>query len=729
MNIPNFLNKAKRSDAGSLDEHDSKTLLKAFGIPVVAETVAADETEAVRAAEEIGFPVVLKGMGVALSHKTERGLVCLNLANPQQVRDAARSIKTGGGDDLEGFLVQPQVEGRREFVAGVFRDDQFGPMVMFGVGGIFTEALADVVFRPAPLTESDAGEMLEEIRAKALLGPFRGEPAVDRDGLIRTLTGLSRIAADYPEVAEIDINPLLASPTGEIRAVDALAVLRDARSEKVFPPPLDPRMLGNFFHPKSIAFVGASAQLGKWGHNLFTITVARGYKGDIYLVNPKGGTIAERPVYKTVGEIPGPVDLAIVTIPATGVMGLIPQFRDKGIQNMLLITSGFGETGAEGRELERNMVAEARKADILVLGPNTMGICNPHIQFYCTGSHVWPEPGSTAVVAQSGNMGTQLLAFAEQQRIGIRCFAGSGNEAMVTIEDFLEAFEADSVTRNIMLYVESVKNGRRFYETARRVGRTKPIVLMKGGRSGAGNRAAASHTGAMSSDAKVFEAVCRQAGIVTAGYPMDLLDLSAAFSSLPLPKGNRAAIMTLGGGWGVVTADLCAEFGLEVPELSPEIVARIDKVLPPYWSRSNPVDIVGEHGNEVAIAVLRELMEWEGCDAVINLGLVGRKDLLGRIIDSAHKADPNYSAEFTDSVKKEFAEFEKEYLEFIVELMEKHQKPIYGVSISFEGGDRTIYPIQGKDWNGVFYPTPERAVKSFAKMREYHRFLERQPLS
>ncbi len=725
MNIRELIEKAKRSGAGSLNEHESKIVLKAYDVPVVEEISAADADTAVQAAERIGFPVVLKGMGAALSHKTEQGLVHLNLTDSEGIRSAARSITAAAGEDLEGFLVQPLVKGRREFVAGLFRDDQFGPVVMFGVGGIFTEAIKDVAFRLAPLTESDAGEMLDEIRAKALLGSFRGEPAVDLDGLIRTLTGLSKIALDYPEIAEIDINPLLAAPTGEVQAVDGLVVIREIGAEPQTPPALDPEKLGNFFHPRSIAFVGASSRLGKWGHNLFTITAAHGYEGEIYLVNPKGGAIAGRDVFKSVEEIPGSVDLAIVTIPAKGVMGLIPQFRDKGIKNMLLITSGFGETGEKGRELERELVNAAREAGILILGPNTMGICNPHIQLYCTGSHVWPEPGSTAVVAQSGNMGTQLLAFAEQQRIGVRCFAGSGNEAMVTIEDFLDAFEVDPVTRNIMLYVESVKNGRRFFETARRVGRKKPVVLMKGGRSSAGNRAAASHTGAMSSDVRVFEAVCRQAGIVTAGYPMDLLDLSAAFSSLPLPKGNRAAIMTLGGGWGVVTADLCAEFGLAVPELSPEIVSRIDQVLPPYWSRSNPVDIVGEHSNEVAVSVLQELMEWDGCDAVINLGLVGRKDLLGRIIDSAHKSDPNYTVEITDSVKAQFAEFEVQYLEFIVELMEKHQKPVYGVSISFEGDSRTIYHVDGRDCHGVFYPTPERAVKAFARMHEYNRFLAR----
>ena len=208
----------------------------------------------------------------------------------------------------------------------------------------------------------------------------------------------------------------------------------------------------------------------------------------------------------------------------------------------------------------------------------------------------------------------QLMAFAEKQNIGIRGFCGSGNEAMITIEDYLDAFETDSLTRTVLLYVESIKNGRRFFESACRVGKKKPIVLLKGGQSKAGNRAASSHTGALTSDSKVFNAVCRQAGIIKVEQSMDLLDLAASFSSLPLPKGNRVAIMTLGGGWGVVTADLCSEYGLKVPELSPEIVKRLDELLPNYWSRSNPIDMVGENDNRLPMIVIQELLKWDGCD-------------------------------------------------------------------------------------------------------------------
>lgn len=718
--------KARSSGTASLTEHESKLLLKEYGIPVVNELMASTEEEAVQAAENIGFPVVLKGLGATLLHKTERGLVHLNLTDAASVRKAAELIRTRAGNELEGILVQPQIQGKRELVAGLFQDKQFGPVVMFGIGGIFTEAISDVAFRVAPLSEADARDMLDDIKAKSLLGDFRGEKAVDRDLLIQTLTGLSRIGMEYPELAEIDINPLIITRDGKICAADALAVIgkseiaREEEEQKT-----DPLLLGKFFHPKSIAFVGATAQLGKWGHILPAMTVSKGYEGDIRLVNSKGGTIAGKEVFKSVADIPGSVDLAVVTIPAAGVMELIPQFKAKGIRNMLLITSGFAETGEQGRKLEEELVVNAREAGILLLGPNTMGICNPHIRLYCTGSPVWPRQGSTSVVAQSGNMGTQLLAFAEQQGIGIRCFAGSGNEAMITIEDCIEAIENDEKTRTLMLYVESVKNGRRFFEAARRMTKKKPIILLKGGQTQAGQKAAASHTGAMASDSRVFDAVCRQTGIVKVGYPMDMLDLSAAFSSLPLPRGNRVGIMTLGGGWGVVAADLCSEYGLEVPELPPELVERIDKILPPYWSRSNPVDIVGQNESSIAMIITEELLKWDGCDAVINLGIMGRTILVGRVMESVASTDPTYPPAFLNAANQELIRFEEKYVEHVVSLMEKYDKPIFGVSILTMGKEQTLYRIKDKRLKGVFYPTPERAVKAYARMYEYQRFLNR----
>ena len=241
-------------------------------------------------------------------------------------------MAASAGADLEGYLIQPMLSGRREFVAGLFHDAQFGPVVMFGLGGIFTEALNDVVFRIAPVDEKEAGEMIDELRSRKLLGPFRGEPAAGRERLVRTLTGLSRLGLEFPDVTEVDINPLLVGPDGQATAVDALVILGERPAAKTSLPPVDPIAIAKLFYPRSIAFVGASGTFGKWGYMLFCNVAAGGFKGPIYLVNAKGGEIAGRPTFKSVGEIPGPVDLAVVTIPAEKVLDLIPQLQGKGDQ-------------------------------------------------------------------------------------------------------------------------------------------------------------------------------------------------------------------------------------------------------------------------------------------------------------------------------------------------------------------------------------------------------------
>ncbi len=723
MGAGDVIREARAAGRDSLSEHESKLLLAEAGIPVVREVKARNVGEALEAARDTGFPVVLKGLGSRLLHKTERGLVHLNIRTKAQLERAARAIEREAAQDLEGFLVQPFLSGRREFVIGMNRDGVFGPVVMFGLGGVFTEALADFSLRLAPLEKRDALAMIGEIRAKRLLGPFRGEAAVDVGALADALVGLSRLVHEHPEIREVDVNPLLVTGGGFPVAVDALVVLGDGQEDARAAQPVEPRAIANLFYPKSIAFIGASARLGKWGHMLPCHTISGGFPGEIYLVNEKGGTIMGRPVFRDIADVPGKVDLAVVSIPARAVIDLLPKIRAKGIRNVLLISSGFAETGENGARLQEELVRKAREEGLVILGPNTMGIANPHINLYCTGSPVRPRAGSTAVVAQSGNMGVQLLGFAEEQGIGIRGFCGSGNEAMITVEDFIEGFARDDLTKIVMLYVEGVRDGRRFFESARTLSRIKPIVLLKGGQSEAGSRAASSHTGAMTSDARVFDAVCAQAGIVKVEQSMDLLDLAASFSSVPPPKGPRVAVMTLGGGWGVITADLCAQHGLEVSALSPELIERFNEILPPYWSHANPVDLVGEPDNSLMTRVMEELVAWDGCDALINLGIMGRSLYFMRMAEAIERADPAYDRDFLEKSVKYMHVFEQDYLKLIARLMDTYQKPIYGVSILTDAKSRTVYTVEGHTHKPVFYQSPERAVKACARMYEYHRFV------
>ncbi|WP_299981035.1 acetate--CoA ligase family protein [Desulfobacula sp.] len=708
------------SPSKSIVEDEAKKIFKLFHIPVVEEKRETDVAQVLDACQKTGFPVVIKGIGANILHKTESGLVRVGLNTEDQVCDAVKEMKNSAKDDIEAFLIQPVVSGRREFVAGMFKDPQFGPVIVFGLGGVLTEALKDIVFKIAPLNDADMDDMFEQLSSKKLLAEFRGEKAVKKQAVKKILKGLSDIALTYPNIREIDINPLIIQPDGFPVAVDGLIVLEEMRQEKHKTYDIDLNVLGSCYYPKSIVFIGASATPGKWGHMLLTNTLSRDYKGKVFLVNPKGGKITGRKVYKSVTEIEEDVELAVVTIPANKVIDLIPGLKKKHVKGILLITSGFREVGVEGAKLEERLVQEAYDAGILILGPNTMGVCNPHIDFYCCAAHAYPLPGSTALVCQSGNMGTQLLAFAEQQDIGIRAFSGSGNEAMVTIEDYMEAFEIDDLTRTVVLYIESVKDGSRFFKSAARVSRKKPVVVLKGGRTRMGERAASSHTGAMASDTKVFDAACRQAGIIQADQPMELLDLSAVFSSLPLPKGNRVAIMTLGGGWGVITTDLCVEHGLEVPELSKNIIERLNRILPSFWSHGNPVDIVGEGDPNIPKICLEELLKWDGCDAVIHLGIHGKRVLVNNMIESVLRTDHDIDREAAQSFKDAILQFEEDYTRYVVKLTQKYEKPVLGVSLLTDEISRTLYRVEGYEHKSVFFPSPERAVKALWGMYQYN---------
>ena len=485
-------------------------------------------------------------------------------------------------------------------------------------------------------------------------------------------------------------------------------------------PELDPIM-----YPQSVAVIGASSAFGKWGQLILTNIVAGGFEGKIFPVNPKETSLCGLPVYKRISDIPGPVDVAFITIPAGGVPAILEECGRKGIKGVVLITSGFSETGSEGAALEREITEICKRWNIVLIGPNTMGIISSYAKLFATGTHTRPRPGGVAFVSQSGNLGNQLVHWASQQGIGISQFIGSGNEAMLGCADYLEYLEQDENARIIMLYMENVGDGRRLLSVARRVNQKKPVIVLKGGRTSAGKAAAASHTGSMGGEFLIFRAACRQAGILNVDAPAELLDLSAGFSSLPIPKGDRVGIVTLGGGWGVVTADACNENGLRVPDIPEQIVERLNKYLPPFWSKRNPLDLVGTRDTEVPIVAVEELLKWDGIDAVISLGIIGRTELVRLLVNSTRRVDPTASAEVLDEIEGFVEKYEETYVATMVDLMEHYQKPVIGVSLTRT--DRgTVRAVDGKRYSGVFYQTPETAVNVLARMVDYSRFLNRQ---
>ncbi len=476
------------------------------------------------------------------------------------------------------------------------------------------------------------------------------------------------------------------------------------------------------FNPEAIAVVGASSTFGKWGQLILSNIMAGSFGGKIFPVNPKEKSICGLPAYKRLTDIPEPVDLAFITTPAGTIQGIIEECGEKGVKGLVLITSGFSETDEAGKRLEKHIASMCREKGLALVGPNTMGIICPYSKLFATGSHTRPREGSVAFVSQSGNLGLQLVHWAEEQGIGVSLFVGSGNEAMFSCTDYLEYLEHDPRTKIIVLYMENVGQGRRFLDVVGKVHRKKPVIVLKGGRTQAGRTAAASHTGSMGGKQTVFRAACRQAGLLDVRFPTELLDLSAGFSSLPPAKGNRVGIVTLGGGWGVVTADECNLRGLKIPDIPASIVETIGKYLPQFWSKGNPVDLVGTRDLEVPIVAVEELLKWDGIDAVISLGIVGRVQLVRSLIESTRKVDDSISTEFLNQMSGLSREYEKNYIAKIVELMETYEKPVIGVSLA-NTNEGTVRPLAGKKYSGVFYQTPENAVNVLARMVDYYRFV------
>ena len=470
------------------------------------------------------------------------------------------------------------IPGGREFVVGMSRDAQFGPVVMFGIGGVLTEALGDVVFGVAPLTRREADELLDEIKSRELLGAFRGAPAVDREVLVHALCAVGRMALDHPEIAEIDVNPLLVDGSRPI-AVDALVTLGEADRGADAPPGRRPlAALDAVFAARSVAIVGASANPAKWGGQIMLNILTGGYEGAVYPVNGRGGEIFGKTAYASISDIPDAPDLALIAVPAGKVLDLVEECGRAGVRAVVVITSGFSEVSPEGGVLECQIAAAASAHGMALIGPNCMGVMSSWHRLYATGALIMhPTPGPASFISQSGNMGIQLMASAEDRQGGIGKFVGVGNEALFDTTDLLEYLGRDPETGLILAYIEGVDDGRRFMRVARDTCRRKPVLVLRSGVSEYGRRAAASHTGAMAGSAKVFEAVVRQSGLIATTDPDEFLDLAFSLSYMPLPRGRRVAVITMGGGWGVLSADEVWRQGLQLAALPAGCPGRVER--------------------------------------------------------------------------------------------------------------------------------------------------------
>lgn len=585
----------------TLDEAESKQLLRSFDIPVVTEFVTVRAEDAAARAEDLGFPVVLKGLGRRLTHKTEKGLVRVNLASVREVQQAFAQIQAAAGDDWEGCLVQPMVSGRREFVAGLFRDPQFGPVVMFGLGGIFAEAIGDVAFRIAPIGRKQAMEMIAELSTSRLLDNFRGAAGADPDQLAAVLTGISRLATRHPEIREVDINPLIISDDGRVTAVDALVVLGD--SEKLPDTGVDRetaqkqhssgirKALELMTHPRAIAVVGAARSTMGAYPGMFACIRNFGYAGRLYPINPNADEIDGVKAYGSLCELPEPVDLVIISVPARVVPEALTDCIASGNRNVHIFSSGFRETGEpEGIELQEKIEKIAVEGGLRVIGPNCMGFYVPESRLM-TWRDAARQSGPLAFVSQSGGHAEDFTCYAAA--LGLYCskVISYGNALTLDSPDFLDYLAGDEKTKIIAMYMEGVKDGRRLLDLAGRVNRQKPILMLKGGMTESGARAVASHTGALAGGEKIWNAFFRQTGVVPADSLEEMAEIALALHRLKPWTGRNVAILGTGGGIGVAAADSCARAGLNLPALSADLMARLRQYIPPAGNMiRNPID-------------------------------------------------------------------------------------------------------------------------------------------
>ncbi len=586
-----MLDRALASGQQNLSEHDSKRLLASYGIPVCREVLLKDPSEAPTAAERLGYPVVLKVCAAKVAHKAEQGLVEVNLKNQEELKGACDRLAPLARAHGGALLLQEMIKGERELVMGLTRDPGFGPCVMFGLGGIFTEALADVSFRVAPLSLPDARGMIEEIRGAKLLGALRGLPEVDKEVLAHCLCALGRLGQEHPEIKELDINPLIVCQ-GRPVAVDALVVLgRPALTEESEP---FRGGLEKFFEPLSVAVIGASATPGKSGHDVIKNILANEYPGALYLVNPKGGEILGQKVYLSIQDLPRGIDQAIIILPAALNPQAIRDCAARGIKAIVLAAGGFAEVDQEGEELQKETVRAIRECGVRVIGPNTSGHTSTPAKFTSSFFPLGRLPrGPISYVAQTGNFATHTMRYIKSaENFGVARVIGMGNKLDIDESEMLEYLAEDKETKAIFMYLESLKRPRRFLEVAAQVSRQKPMVLLKGGATPEGAKAAVAHTAALASDDRVMDGALKQAGVVRVYKYSHLILAAKALAFMPLPRGNRVSFSAPSGAMLVSMTDLCRrQLGLAVPQFVEETRRRLQEISPPYIRMRNPVDI------------------------------------------------------------------------------------------------------------------------------------------
>ena len=581
----------------ALTAPEGKRVCEAYGIPTPQEGLATSAGEAVRLAEEIGYPVVLKIVSTDILHKTDAGGVLTGLKSATEVEQGYATVIANAkayqsAAHITGVQVQQMLPPAQEVIVGAITDPSFGKVVAFGLGGILVEVMQDITFRLAPATQQEALLMLDDIAGAAVLRGVRGKAGIDRDALSCLIENVSRLVHDFPQISEMDLNPVFASSDGAT-AVDVRIVVDFAPPSPRYRPSQEEilRAMRRIMQPDVVAVIGASPEDGKIGNSVMKNLINGGYQGAIHPIHPRAEAILGKKCYKSVTDVPGEVDIAIFCIPAQLVARVLEEVGQKKIPGAILIPSGFAEVGEE--KLQQEVVEVARKHNVRLMGPNIYGFYYTPKNLCATFCTPYDEKGKVALSSQSGGVGMAIIGFSRSTQMGVSAIVGLGNKSDIDEDDLLTFFEQDPNTQVVAMHVEDLKDGRAFVEVAKRVSKQKPVVVLKAGRTAMGARAARSHTGALAGNDKIYDAAFKQSGVIRALSLNDMLEFARGLQILPTPKGENVVIVTGAGGSGVLLSDACVDNGLQLMRIPPDLDTAFKQFIPPFGASGNPIDITG----------------------------------------------------------------------------------------------------------------------------------------
>jgi 3-hydroxypropionyl-CoA synthetase (ADP-forming) len=584
-----------------ITEESSKEILSEYGIKVPQYALVTSSDEAVKKSKDIGFPLVAKIVSADILHKTDVGGVKVGLRSEDEVKKAFDDMydRLKEKFDVKGVLLEKMVPNGVELIIGLQNDSQFGPSIMVGLGGIYTELFKDVSFRVLPITKDDALKMLNSLRGRDILKGFRGSKAVNMDMISEAIVNIGTLGVDLAGKYEsIDFNPVVVYPDGYF-VVDAKIILKEKSSDdaisKASP---DASFMDLFFNAKSVALIGASPEPGKIGNSVMESLVKHDYKGKVYPVNAKGyPEIMDVKAYKNLLDIKDPIDVVIVTVDLKFVPDLLAECGKKNIHNMVIISGGGKELGGERAAIEKRVQDLSRELNIRIIGPNCIGIFNGENRLDCAfQGHlrmIRPKQGNVAFLSQSGTVGIAFMETADS--FGLSKMISYGNRSDVDEADMIHYLAKDPNTNVIGLYVEGLGDGRKFMNSAKNVLKEsqKPIVVFKNGRSTKGAKQAASHTGSLGGSFAVISGAFEQTGIISVDSYEELTSTLKALTWQPVPKGNRIAMVTNGAGPIIAAIDNFERLNLELAQLSDQTIKSFKEHYPATYVIGNPCDVTG----------------------------------------------------------------------------------------------------------------------------------------